>query len=240
MNKKCEMILNKMELDGKIKISNYQFPNPLPRTRVLKDMLEDMVDEKFYISNEKVEKLLGNIKGGKLGKYPTQEYQSSNSLSSRENRCFGWKNQETNTLFSRDYKDPQVVTVPDNFNINPSGKGINGNVCNSDCIGTLTTNKGEGPKIVQPCLTPDRIEKRQNGRRFKEDGEDMFTLTSQDRHGVMIKQATTDGEIFCENGGVFNMSQPNSKTRRGRVIEDGHVCGTLTTQEEMGVVQIGR
>lgn len=35
-------------------------------------------------------------------------------------------------------------------------------------------------------LTPDRLEKRQNGRRFKEDGEPMFTLTAQDRHGVMI------------------------------------------------------
>ena len=38
---------------------------------------------------------------------------------------------------------------------------------------------------VKPVLTPNRPEKRQNGRRFKEDGEDMFTLTSQDQHGVM-------------------------------------------------------
>ena len=35
-------------------------------------------------------------------------------------------------------------------------------------------------------LTPDRLNKRQNGRRFKEDGEPMFTLTSQDKHGVVI------------------------------------------------------
>lgn len=40
------------------------------------------------------------------------------------------------------------------------------------------------PKIAIPVLTPDRAEKRQNGRRFKDDGEPMFTLTSQDRHGV--------------------------------------------------------
>lgn len=39
--------------------------------------------------------------------------------------------------------------------------------------------------VVVPCLTPDRLEKRQNGRRFKEDGEPMFTLTGQDRHGVL-------------------------------------------------------
>lgn len=40
------------------------------------------------------------------------------------------------------------------------------------------------PKIAIPVLTPDREEKRQNGRRLKEDGEPMFTLTSQDRHRV--------------------------------------------------------
>jgi len=42
--------------------------------------------------------------------------------------------------------------------------------------------------LVQVVLTPDRAEKQQNGRRMKEDGEPMFTLTAQDRHGVMIYQ----------------------------------------------------
>lgn len=37
-----------------------------------------------------------------------------------------------------------------------------------------------------PVLTPDRLEKRQNGRRIKNEGEPAFTLTSQDRHGVLI------------------------------------------------------
>lgn len=73
-------------------------------------------------------------------------------------------------------------------NINPSSKGMNGNVYDSRGIApTLTTNKGEGSKIlVRAVLTPDREEKRQNGRRIKEDGEPMFTLTAQDRHGVML------------------------------------------------------
>ncbi|CAM3547416.1 DNA (cytosine-5-)-methyltransferase [[Clostridium] scindens] len=35
------------------------------------------------------------------------------------------------------------------------------------------------------CLTPDRIEKRQNGQRFNE-GNKFYTLTAQDRHGVLI------------------------------------------------------
>ena len=36
-----------------------------------------------------------------------------------------------------------------------------------------------GP-YTRPC------KKRQNGRRFKEDGEEAFTLTGQDRHGVAV------------------------------------------------------
>lgn len=42
-----------------------------------------------------------------------------------------------------------------------------------------------------PCLTPERENKRQHGRRFKEDGEPMFTLTGQDVHGIMLEVANT-------------------------------------------------
>jgi DNA (cytosine-5)-methyltransferase 1 len=45
---------------------------------------------------------------------------------------------------------------------------------------------GHGAKTgLYAVLTPDRVKKRQNGRRMKEDGEPMFTLTGQDIHGVM-------------------------------------------------------
>lgn len=46
------------------------------------------------------------------------------------------------------------------------------------------SNIHENSGIAIPVLTPDRAKKRQNGRRFKEDGEPIFTLTGQDRHGV--------------------------------------------------------
>jgi len=52
---------------------------------------------------------------------------------------------------------------------------------------TIPTGQGGGvmPKI-RAVLTPDRAEKRQNGRRFKEPGEPSFTITKQDIHGVAI------------------------------------------------------
>lgn len=46
---------------------------------------------------------------------------------------------------------------------------------------------GNTPKVALPVLTPDRAEKRQNGRRFKKNGEPMFTLTRTDIHGVAIE-----------------------------------------------------
>jgi len=53
---------------------------------------------------------------------------------------------------------------------------------------TLAANAGGfGAKmglIAIPTLTPDRENKRQNGRRFKENGEPAFTLNTQDRHGI--------------------------------------------------------
>ena len=57
MYKKCEEILNKLESEGKIKISDYQFPQKQELKLKLKDMLEDEVDEKYYLSDEWVKKI---------------------------------------------------------------------------------------------------------------------------------------------------------------------------------------
>lgn len=69
---------------------------------------------------------------------------------------------------------------------------------------TISTVPGGNtePKIAIPVLTPDRAEKRQNGRRFKDDGEPMFTLTGQDRHGVAIKVKENTLDTSC-NQGIF-------------------------------------
>lgn len=48
------------------------------------------------------------------------------------------------------------------------------------------SRNGGNAVLVAPVLTPDRLEKRQNGRRMKEPGEPAFTLTAQDRHGVAL------------------------------------------------------
>lgn len=113
---------------------------------------------------------------------------------------------------------------------------MNGNVYDSTGLSpTLTTNKGEGNKIAIPVLTPDRAEKRQNGRRFKENGEPMFTLTSQDRHGVAIDPLGVLRNVRTEYGkeirkdyesGKLNISRREFLANENR--EDG-IANTLST-----------
>lgn len=58
-----------------------------------------------------------------------------------------------------------------------------------DVAPTIDTGCRDNLTRKQTCcavLTPDRGEKRQNGRRIKEPGEPSFTLTAQDRHGVAL------------------------------------------------------
>lgn len=141
------------------------------------------------------------------------------------------------TLTSRDYKEPRSVGVV--CNVNPSGKGMNGNVYDSNGLNpTLTTNKGEGNKIAIPVLTPDRVEKRQNGRRFKEDGEPMFTLTSQDRHGVAIDPLGVLRNVHTEYGKEIRKDYESGKLDISRheflaneIREDG-IANTLSTVQK--------
>ena len=64
----------------------------------------------------------------------------------------------------------------------------------------VSNHKAEGTAVAIPVITPKRANKRQNGRRMKEDGEPSFTLTAQDRHGVAIDlksfTSKTRGQAF--------------------------------------------
>lgn len=91
----------------------------------------------------------------------------------------------TPTLTATDYKRPYKIAVRQGGNI------VKQNVFSKNSIAaTLKAASGSGniPKMIcKPCLTPDRVNKRQHGRRFKENGDPEFTLTSQDKHGVLIE-----------------------------------------------------
>lgn len=119
------------------------------------------------------------------------------------------------TLTATDYKTPKQIVVG---NVNPSGQGMNGQVCSAEGIApTLTTNKGEGNKVAIPVISPDKEEVRQNGRRIKNNGEEMFTLTAQDRHGIIV-----EGKIDGRYRSAVSVYSP-----------DG-LCPTLNTMQGGG------
>ena len=56
---------------------------------------------------------------------------------------------------------------------------------------------------------------------------------------IKIKQATKQGFIECEVGGVCCLDYPTSELRRGRVIENGQVSPTLTTENIPSRIEFG-
>lgn len=232
------LIFIKKELDN----GKFTYPEPFDNGMRLKDVLEENVDEKFYISEDKVQKFIqtlhidksdegsntpkfvGNVnrpdfgtgyaggvwdtnnisptlttmQGG--GRQPhimqgidksynnTKQIEIANCLTTREDRGISNRKSEgtavlevgrtdnhqkggvystdgiSPTLLATSYKQPVQIKVDNIGNVNPSGKGMNGNVFDENGLApTLTTNKGEGNKIairqVHKIEPPIRIRK---------------------------------------------------------------------------------
>ncbi|HFU3705162.1 TPA: DNA cytosine methyltransferase [Streptococcus suis] len=82
-------------------------------------------------------------------------------------------------------------------------------------------------QIVVPVLTPDREEKRQNGRRFKTDGEPMFTLTAQDKHGVIVcgrlpGKLEMPNRVYDPNGIASTIRTMQGGGLEPKIIQRGH------------------
>lgn len=94
-------------------------------------------------------------------------------------------------------RQPKVLIERPLKGLTKNGWHFEQNVFSKNSIAaTLKATGGSGniPKIVcKPCLTPDRINKRQHGRGFKENGNPEFKLISQDKHGVL----TEDGKSIA-------------------------------------------
>lgn len=151
------------------------------------------------------------------------------------------------TLTSRDYKDPRLVNenvVRQIGNIVNTGNLDNpqrGRIYSSDGCSPSLNCCGGGelePKIVTGLV-------RNQGEEFTKETDCANTLLARDYKGfgnqemncviennkVAIKQATKQGYIECEVGGVADLSYPDSKTRRGRVQNNGNVSPTITATE---------
>ena len=152
------------------------------------------------------------------------------------------------TCTSRDYKQPKQIGIKIIGEINSSQDGLIHDISGiSQC---QSAGHGNCAKVAIPVLTPDRVEKRQNGRRFKENGDPMFTLTAQGRHGVAIDlkafSSKTRGQPFrygyaatldhnCNQGIIIPVdNQKDTKCGNAIYIEmpDGFIIYAIWYEKE--------
>ena len=230
----------------------FYFPEPFKLDKRLKDILEDNVEEKYYLSERIIKGFLEHnerhiAKGTGFLFHPKNEDEIAACI--RSNSAL---NATDNTIY-----------VQRIGNVNPSGNGMKGEIFNSNGISpTITTNKGEGNKILEPSiLKKKRTEeqkkirsiKKDKGIGFKEgcclvpvnDGlSNCITSVQNDNllyepkmmqfkdNKLRIKQATLKGYIDVPPGGIFDASYPNSQTIRGRVQQNGEISPTIMSNGE--------
>jgi DNA (cytosine-5)-methyltransferase 1 len=190
------------QIDG-VKTFNFDWPEQAEVTSRLRDILEDSVDEKYYLSEEKTAKLVAQLN------------ERESDKDSNDSVMVGHADIRGNDSIKRVYSpvgvSPTLTTMGGGHReskiaeeqplgeidivgyCKEGGYKANEAVYGGDGVmSTLCARDYKDPKRilldeeVRPVLTPDRAEKRQNGRRFKEDGEEAFTLTAQDKHGVAL------------------------------------------------------
>ena len=113
-------------------------------------------------------------------------------------------------LTSRDYKCPKQIGIKIIGKVNSSQDGQIHDI--SGIAKCHSSGHNNSPKVAIPVIDVGHIEKNQNGKRFKGNGDPMFTLTAQDRHGVAI----------CPLGVLRNV-----RTDYGKQIRKAYESGDL-------------
>jgi DNA (cytosine-5)-methyltransferase 1 len=196
----------------------FLFPEKEELKLRLKDMLEEQVDEKYYLADNQIERM-------KTTSYVSGGFEKR--VRQGDGIC--------STLAARDFKDPKCVQI-----------GIL-DIKGQDCIKRVYSDNGLSPTLTDMQggnRQPKIIASTQAHAAVKDDGV-VPTLTSAMGIGggqvpmieepkLMIKNNTKQGYDTATDGDSVNLQQPNSETRRGRV---GHqVSQTLQTTNTMGVV----
>lgn len=250
------LIFIKKELDN----GKFTYPEPFDNGKRLKDILEDEVDEKFYISEDKVQRFLTNLNNKDALLYDACQVKREGK--SREYNDF------RPTLTARDYKDPRLVNdnkvkqlgnivstgnwdnpqrgriyslegcspalnccgggglepkIVQLGNVNPSGKGMNGNVFDENGLApTLTTNKGEGNKIA--IRNGDKLS-------HAEWKEKMYEKFIEDADGEVSGVYTNQSQSFGYRPPMKGFSKTLRANANDTGIVDGIAIRKLTPKE---------
>jgi len=192
---------------------DFEFPSKQELKLKLKDMLEKNVDEKYYLSDKIIDTML---------KY-NKSYDSTNYDSNDVKRIGGVFDTDKSThqassVYDKNGLSPTLDTMQGGYrqpcieenkvinvgNVNPSGRGQNGQVVDSNGLArTITIEKGEGQKILIKNATKKGYLEAEDG-----DGIDIGSRMQYHRGNVqkqMIQTITTQGGT--ERGVVVNTTK---------------------------------
>lgn len=97
MNNKVQEIMKEIEKNPNIKLwKDFTWPDQIPLTTRLKDILEKTVDEKYYLSGDKVESILAN--------FIARQNEASGINIKNQATTFDGLTDVAHTLMARDYK----------------------------------------------------------------------------------------------------------------------------------------
>ena len=214
--------------------TGFEFPVEIPLQHKLKDVLETDVDEKFYLSQERVEKI-------KFSTYNASNYASRVRSPEGVSR----------TLAARDYKDPTCVQVGVCEAIN--GNDILKRIYSADGVApTCNTCSGGNTetKVVEPFIVasrgrnPDNPSDRTVGAPTEQRLEAHIdgvsnTLTSVQKDNYVgeflpVKNSTAKGYL---EGKPYDGIYTNIGNKRGTVQPE--TSQTLTRLEDKGVILPG-
>ena len=228
------LLFIKKDLDN----GKFKFPEPFDNGLRLKDLLEDEVDEKFYISDEKTKKFIKNLN---TNDSDNVDMGSPKFIGNVNREDFGtgyaggvWDDSHispTLTTMQGGGRQPHVITGIDKSYNNPKF------IETANCITSredrgVSDRKSEGTAVLE---TPN-ISYCLNSNYYKGTTIEQYMNKHRrqlviENNKVAIRQATKQGYIECEVGGVADLSYPDSKTRRGRVQDGGNVSPTITATE---------
>ena len=183
------LIFIRKDLDN----GQFKFPEPFDNGIRLKDILEDEVDEKFYLSDDKVTKFITNLNTKDALLY--DPCQTKREGKSREYTEF------SPTLTSRDYKDPRLINdnvVKQLGNISTGNSSWEnpqtGRIYSAEGISPTLNTCGGGqrePKIVQVGnVNPSG--KDMSGNVFSSDGLAPTITTNKGEGSKVLISKTAD------------------------------------------------
>ena len=183
------------------------FPEKQELKLKLKDMLEDNVDEKYYLSD----KLLKCFMSNGTGKYPRRERFLQNI--NKENKDVA------NTIITTEGNKPTCNFIKDTRNMKEQL-----------CDKLIEENKVKEYDVIRHSYSNSRM-KEWETRNIEKNNEVPTLDTRCDCLGVAIKNNTKQGYLMAYPGdGVYT----NTSTKRGTVQKE--MIQTLTTFQDKGVV----